>query len=141
MVFLSPVGLAGAPVANKVSLLATYKEKLCSCVCANSSNLPEASVSYSNETPIFNGTTVFVPVVARITIITPNSCRCSATPQVITERFMVAFQGQTAVPTSVVIAQEGQTQGVIKIVRGKSNCYAVNDSITVTITPPAAAAA
>lgn len=134
MVFVSPVGLATAPVANTVGLLATYKEKLCRCVCATSSNQPRATVAYRNETPILNGTTVFVPVVATITIMSPN-CGCAATTQVVTERFMVAFQGQTALPTSVVITQVGQTQGLIKVVCGKSNCYAVNDSLTVTITP------
>lgn len=132
MVTLSPVGLAAAPVANQAALLATFKEKLCRCVCAASSNQPQAVVSYSNETPVLNGTTVFVPIVATITIVTPG-CGCSATTQVIKERFMVAFQGRTTVPTSVTVAQLGTTQGLTKIVCGKSNCYVVNDSLTVTI--------
>lgn len=42
MVTLSPVGLAAAPVANQVSFLATFKEKLCRCVCATSTNQPFA---------------------------------------------------------------------------------------------------
>lgn len=132
MVTLSPVGLAAAPVANQVSLLATFKEKLCQCVCSTSTNQPFATVSYRNETPMLNGTTVFVPVVATITIVTPG-CGCNATTQVINERFMVAFQGRTALPASVTINQVGMTQGLIKIVCGKSNCYAINSSITVTI--------
>ena len=61
MVTLSPVGLAAAPVANQVSFLATFKEKLCRCVCATSTNQPFATVTYRNETPVLNGTTVFVP--------------------------------------------------------------------------------
>lgn len=132
MVTLSPVGLAAAPVVNQAALLATFKEKLCRCVCATSSNQPQATVSYSNETPILNGTTVFVPIVATITIVTPR-CGCSATTQVVTERFIVAFQGRTTVPTSVTVAQLGTTQSLTKIVCGKSNCYVVNDSLTVTI--------
>lgn len=139
MVTLSPVGLAAAPVANSVSLLATYKEKLCRHVCSASTNQPEASVSYRTETPVLNGTAVFVPVVATVTIVTPG-CGCSAVTQVISERFMVAFQGQTALPSAVSVTQEGQTQGLAKVVCGKSNCYAVNDLIAVTITPQAAAA-
>lgn len=134
MIYLSPVGLATAPVANSVSFLATFKEKLCRCVCTNSSNQPESFVTYKNETPILNGSTVFVPIVATVTIVTPG-CGCAATTQVITERFMVAFQGQTAVPTAVTITSEGITQGLFKIVCGKSNCYAINDSLAVTITP------
>ena len=133
MVTLSPVGLAAAPVANQVSLLATYKEKLCRCVCSTSTNQPRASVSYRYEAPVLDGTTVFVPVVATITIVTPG-CGCSATTQVINERFVVAFQGQTTLPSSVTITQLGSTQGLIKIVCGKSNCYAINSSLTVSIT-------
>lgn len=72
MVTLSPVGLAAAPVANQVSFLATFKEKLCRCVCATSTNQPFATVTYRNETPVLNGTTVFVPIVATITITTPH---------------------------------------------------------------------
>lgn len=134
MVTLSPVGLATAPVANQVSLLATFKEKLCQCVCATSSNLPFATITYRNETPVLNGTTVFVPIIANISIQSPG---CSA-PRSITERFMVAFQGRTAVPASVTITQVGLTQGLIKIVCGKSNCYVINSSITVSIPAQAA---
>ena len=120
MVTLSPVGLAAAPVANQVAFLATFKEKLCRCVCATSTNQPFATVSYRNETPV-------------LTITTPNACKCQAETQVINERFVVAFQGQTTLPTSVTINQLGMTQGLIKIVCGKSNCYAINSSLTVTI--------
>ena len=45
----------------------------------------------------------------------------------------VAFQGITTLPASVTINQLGMTQGLIKIVCGKSNCYAINSSLTVTI--------
>lgn len=48
-----------------------------------------------------------------------------------------AFQGITTLPASVTIAQLGMTQGLIKIVCGKSNCYAINSSLTVTITTTA----
>ena len=137
MVTLSPVGLATAPVANSVSFLATLKEKLCRSVCSNSSNLPQAVVSLKNETPMINGNTVFVPIVATITLVTPG-CGCNANTQVINERFMVAFQGQTAIPTAVTVTSEGIEQSLIKIVCGRSNCYAINQSIAVTITPPAA---
>ena len=132
MVTLSPVGLAAAPVANQVSFLATFKEKLCRCVCATSSNQPQATVSYRYETPTLNGTTVFVPIVATITIVTPG-CGCNAITQVINERFVVAFQGSTTLPASVTITSVGLTQGLIKIVCGKSNCYAINNSLTVSI--------
>lgn len=141
MVTLSPVGLAAAPVANQVSLLATFKEKLCRCVCATSTNQPFATVSYRNEAPVLNGTTVFVPIIATITITTPNACKCQAETQVINERFVVAFQGRTTLPASVTITPVGITQGLIKIVCGKSNCYAINSSITIAIPAAAAAAA
>lgn len=135
MVTLSPVGLATAPVANQVSFLATFKEKLCRLVCSTSSNQPFATISYRNETPVLNGTTVFVPIVAAITIAMPG---CSV-PQTITERFMVAFQGRTTLPASVTITPVGMTQGLIKIVCGYSKCYAINSSLTVSIPAPPAA--
>ena len=96
-------------------------------------NNPFATVTYRNETPVLNGTTVFVPIVATITITTPNACKCQAETQVINERFVVAFQGRTTFPTSVTINQLGMTQGLIKIVCGKSNCYAINSSLSVSI--------
>lgn len=132
MVVLSPVGLATAPVANQVSFLATFKEKLCRSVCSTSTNQPQATVAYSYEAPTLNGTTVFVPIVATITIVTPG-CGCNASTQVINERFIVAFQGRTAIPESVTITQNGLIQNLIKVVCGKSSCYAINSSLTVAI--------
>lgn len=141
-VYLSPVGLAAAPVANQVTQLATFKEKLCQCVCSTSTNQPNAVVTYVTETPILRGTTVFVPVVATVSILLPTDCGCNnRPPQTITERWLVAFEGQTALPTAVTLTTGGLYQSLIKIVCGKSNCYAINQTVTVTITPPAAAAA
>lgn len=139
-VYLSPVGLAAAAVANSLNVLATFKEKLCRTVCATSTNQPRATVAYRYETPVLNGSTVFVPIVATITIVSPN-CGCDATTQVINERFELAFFGQTALPTAVTITEEGETQGLIKVVCGKSNCYMINSALTVTITPGATPAA
>ena len=139
-VYLSPVGLSTAQVANRVSLLATYKERLCRRVCANSTNQPESFVTYQHGTPILKGTTVFVPIIATVTIVTPG-CGCAATTQVITERFMAAFQEQSTLPTSIVIATEGQTNELANVSCGSSNCLAVYSSLTVTITPGATPAA
>lgn len=135
-VFLSPVGLAAAPTANTAAFLATFKEKLCRTVCVTSTNQPQATVSFRNEQPVLNGNTVFVPIVATITLVTPG-CGCNAHTQVINERFVVAFQGQTAFPASVTVNQEGLIQGFIKVVCGKSGCYAINASLSVAITPAA----
>ena len=133
-VYLSPVGLSAAPVANQVSLLATYKERLCRRICANATDQPEAFVTYQHGTPVLNETTVFVPITATVTIVTPG-CGCAATTQVITERFMAAFQGQTALPSVIAIATEGKTQELANVSCGSSNCLAVYSSLTVTITP------
>lgn len=139
-VFLSPVGLAAAAVANSLNVGVTFKEKLCKCVCATSTNQPQATVTYRNETPILQGSTVFVPIVATVTIVTPG-CGCVATTQTITERFTLQFFGQTTLPTAVTITQEGMIQGLIKIVCDKSNCLAIHEGLTVTITPGATPAA
>lgn len=140
MLRLSPVGLAAAPVANQLPVLATFREKLCQPFCIDSSVQPLATVEYSAGTPVLNGTTVFVPITARLTVVT-QGCGCNAKTQLFTEQFYVAFQGQTAVPTSVVITSVGRLQGGSCVTCGKAHAYSVNDSLTIAITPPAAAAA
>lgn len=140
MVRISPVGLATTTlVANQVSLLANYREKLCRPFCITSSVQPFASVEYSTGTPILNGTTVFVPVTARITVVTQSNCGCTAKTQLFTEQFYVAFQGQTALPTAVTITSVGRVQNGANVTCGKAYAYSINDSLTIAITPPAAA--
>lgn len=132
MVILSPVGLAAAPVANQLSVLATFKEKLCRPFCILSSQQPQATVSYVTGTPRLVGTTVFVPITASITIVT-QGCECKAEPQLYTESFYVAFQGQTAVPSSVTLTSVGRITGGACVKRGCSHTYKIDDSITITI--------
>lgn len=136
MLRLSPVGLATAPVANQLSVLATFREKLCQPFCIDSSIQPSTTLAYSTGTPILEGTTVFVPVTARLTIVTPG-CGCNAKTQLFTEQFYVAFQGQTALPTAVNITSVGRIQGGACVRCGKAYAYSVNDSLTIVITPPA----
>ena len=135
-VFLSPVGLAAAAAVNTLNVGVTFKEKLCRTVCSTSTNQPTATVTYRYDTPVLQGTVVFVPIVATVTIVTPG-CGCSAITQTITERFVLQFFGQTALPTAVTITQNGLIQGLIKIVCGKSNLFAIQEGLTVTITPGA----
>lgn len=131
MVRLSPVGLAAAPVANQLSVLATYKEKLCHPFCITSSVQPLATLEYTTGTPSLNGTTVFVPVTARLTIVTGSGC--NAKTQLFTEQFYVAFQGQTALPTSVTVTSVGRLQGGSCVKCGCAYSYSINDSLTITI--------
>lgn len=137
MLRISPVGLAAAPVANQLSILATFREKLCRPFCIDSSVQPFANVEYSIGTRTINGTTVFVPVTARITV-TTQGCGCNAKTQLFTEQFYVAFQGQTGLPTNVEINSVGRIQGGANVSCGKAWAYSINDSLTITITPPAA---
>lgn len=133
MVEISPVGLATtALVANQVSLLAVFKEKLCRPFCVNSTVQPQVSVVFTNGTPVLSGSTVFVPITAVITVVTPG-IGCKATTQLLTEKFMAAFQGQTAVPTSVTIAEVGTYKYGSNVVCGKARSYTINSSLTVTI--------
>ena len=135
MVRLSSVGLAAAPGANQVSLLATYKEKLCCPFCIDSSVQPLATLDYTTGTPVLNDTTVFVPVTARITVVTGSGCK--AKTQLFTEQFYVAFQGQTGLPTSVTVNSVGRIQGGSCVKCGCAYAYSINDSLTVTIVPAA----
>lgn len=135
MVRLSPVGLAAAPVANQLSILVTYREKLCHSFCIDSSIQPLATLQYTTGTPVLNGTTVFVPVTARITVVTGGGCK--AKTQLFTEQFYVAFQGQTALPTSVTVTSVGRVQGGSCVTCGRAQAYSINDSVTITIVPAA----
>lgn len=133
MVTLSPVGLAAASVPNQVSLLATFKEKLCRPFCIDSTVQPQVSVFYTRDNATLVGSTVFVPITAVITVVTPG-CGCKATTQLFTEKFVAAFQGRTALPTAVTITSVGRTQGGSCVKCGKAFSYTVNDSLTIALT-------
>lgn len=138
-IIISPVGLSAAPVANELSFMATYKEKLCRPFCINSTIQPQVSVVYTTGTPRLVDSTVFIPVKAVITIITQNSpCGCNAHTQLFTENFVVAFQGQTSLPTAVTLTQEGRDQFGSNINCGCAYTYTINDSLKLTITAAAA---
>lgn len=133
-VTVSPVGLAAAPVANVAAIMATYKEKLCRPYCTDSTIQPQVSVVYTTGTARLNGSTVFVPVRATITIVTQdNRCGCNAHTQLFTENFVVAFQGQTALPTSVTLANVGRDAFGSNVTCGRAYSYTINDSITITL--------
>ena len=138
-VTISPVGLAAAPVANTLAFMATYKEKLCRAFCVDSTIQPQVSVVYTTGTPRLVETTVFVPVRAVITVVTQNTrCGCNAHTQLFTEDFVVAFQGQTALPTAVTLTNLGRDQFGSNVSCGCAHTYTINDSLTLAITPPAA---
>lgn len=133
MVRLSPVGLAAAPVANQLSVLVTYREKLCRPFCIDSSIQPLATVVYTTGQAVLDGTTVFIPVTARITVVI--GCGCNAKTQLFTEQFYVAFVGQTALPSSVTLTSVGRLQNGSCVKCGKAFAYSINDSLTITIVP------
>ena len=138
-VTISPVGLAAAPVANQLSIMATYKEKLCRPFCIDSTIKPQVSVVYTTGTPRLNETTVFIPIQTVITVVTQaNKCGCNAHTQLFTEEFVVAFQGQTAVPTNVTLTNVGRDSFGSNVNCGCAHSYTINDSLTIAITPPTA---
>lgn len=138
-VTLSPVGLAAAPVANTLAVLATYKEKLCRPYCIDSTLQPQVSVTYTTGTMRLDGTTVFVPVKAVITIVSKEgNCGCNAHVQLFTESFDVAFQGYTTLPTSVTLQSLGRVSGGSDVNCGCARSYTINDSLSIVVTPGAA---
>lgn len=131
--YLSPVGLAAAPVNNQLSVMATYKEKLCKPYCAARELTTQPGVTYTYGTPVLVDGTVFVPITAQILILTPSNC-CNATPITYTETFEVAFQGQTAIPASVNIQSVGRIQKPTCIDKnGCAHGYAIYDSLTIAL--------
>lgn len=133
-VTISPVGLAAAPVNNVAAIMATYKEKLCRPYCTDSTIQPQVSIVYTTGTAKLNESTVFVPIRATITIVTQdNKCGCNAHTQLFIENFVVAFQGQTALPTSITLANVGRDMFGSNVNCGRAYTYTINDSITVTL--------
>lgn len=132
MIYVSPVGLAAAAVANQLPLLVNYKEKLCRAICVNSTAQPQVTIVYTHGTPTLNGGTVFVPMTAVITVVTPG-VGCKATTQLFTEKFVAAFQGQTAVPTAITVATVGRKQELSNLTCGRAHSVTIDDSITITI--------
>lgn len=133
-VTVSPVGLAAAPVNNVAAIMATYKEKLCRPYCTDSTIQPQVSVVYTTGIARLNESTVFVPVRATITIVTQdNRCGCNAHTQLFTENFVVAFQGQTALPTTVTLVNLGRDVFGSNVNCGRAYSYTINDSITITL--------
>ena len=138
MVTLSPVGLATAPVANQVSFLATFKEKLCRPFCVDSTvQQPSVTITYTTGTPRLVGTTVFVRVKAVISIVTQSGC-CNAKTHLYTEVFEVAFQGITALPSTVTLTSLGRSMEGSNIKCGRASSYTIFDSLVVSIATPAA---
>lgn len=138
MYHLSPVGLSTTTLtANQLSVQATFIERLCQPFCVNSTVQPQVTVNYKHGNGFLNGTTLFVPIQATITVVT-QGCGCQAKTQLFTENFVVSFQGQTALPTAIQIASQGIFQYGSNVRCGKARDYTINESLTVTITPPAA---
>lgn len=132
-VIISPAALATtASVANQASVTAQFTEKLCNKVCVNSSVQPQYTIQYSYSTPTLSGTTVFVPITAVITIVTPGCCNCGRT-RIFNESFTIAFQGQTAIPTAVTITSLGREGAPSSIQCCKASSYTITDSLTVLI--------
>lgn len=138
-VYISPAGLGAAAVANTLDILVTIKQQLCHPYSANGTTQGVGTVTYTAGTPIFNGTTVFIPITAQGTITTP-SCKCGCNPnqEVFTERFTVAFVGQTGVPTAVTLTVDGTDNFAAEINGcGIAHAFVLNNTLTVTITPAA----
>lgn len=132
MVNLSPVGLSAAPVANELRVQAHYKERVCNC--CNLNVTAPVNIQYSTGTPILNGTTLFIPVLAVITVVNSNNnCCCNTQVNTYSESFTVSFQGYTALPTAVTVTSLGR---IYDIARNCGRCYYdIYDSLNITITP------
>lgn len=135
-VYLSPVGVATATAANTLDVLVTIKECLCHRFSVNATNQPTATTTYTAGTPVLNGTTVFVPITAQVTITTPsNKCGCNPNVQVFTEKFEAAFFGQTALPTAVTITNNGTLRSPYNVNNcGVASGYAISDALTIALT-------
>lgn len=137
-VYLSPVGASAAPAANELRILAVYKEKVCRAYCVDSTVQPQTNVQYRVGTARLVDTTLFIPITATISVITPNNC-CNANTQVFTETYVVAFQGYSGSPTAgPTITNLGRDIQPSCVKCGCAHGVTVNDSLLITLTAPAA---
>lgn len=135
-VYLSPVGASTAPAANELRILAVYKEKVCRAYCVDSTVQPQTNVQYRVGTVRLVDTTLFIPITATISVITPNNC-CNANTQVFTETYVVAFQGYSGPPTAgPTITNLGRDIQPSSVKCGYAHGVTVNDSLLITLTAP-----
>ncbi len=137
-VYLSPVGASAAPAANELRLLAVFKEKVCRAYCVDSTVQPQTTVTYKVGTTRLVETTLFIPITATITVVTPNGC-CNANTQIFTETFVVAFHAYSGFPTAgPTITNIGRDIQPSCVKCGCAHGVTVNDSLVITLTAPAA---
>ena len=137
-IYLSPAGASVAPVANQLRVLAVFKEKLCRAYCVDSTVQPQTTLVYKVGTTRLVGTTIFVPITATITVVTPGGC-CNANTQIFTETFVLAFQGYSGLPTvGPTITSLGRDVQPSCVKCGCAHGVTVNDSLLITLTAPAA---
>lgn len=137
-VYLSPVGASVAPAANQLRVLAVFKEKLCRAYCVDSTVQPQTTLAYKVGTTRLVGTTLFVPITATITVVTPSGC-CNANTQIFTESFVVAFQSYSGLPTvGPTVTSLGRDILPLDVECGCAHGVTVNDSLLITLTAPAA---
>lgn len=137
--YLSPVGMSTAAVANSLDVLVTIKQGLCHPYSINGQTQATSTVTFTAGTPIFNGTSVFVPITAQGTITTPsNKCGCNPNVETFTETFDIVFTGQTGLPTAVTITNDGNHSFATETnACGFAHAYIINTALTVAITPAA----
>lgn len=128
MISVISAGLGAAAVVNELALLVNIKERLCRVPyckrCYDTS--VQLTTEYSAGTPVLKDSSVFVPITAIVSAITSGTCN-RANTQTFKETFVVTFQGQTALPSSVTIENLGSIQD-------SDRCEAsISDSITVTL--------
>lgn len=139
-IYLSPVGASAAPAANQLRVLAVFKEKLCRAYCVDSTVQPQTTLVYKVGITRLVGTTLYIPITATITVVTPNGC-CNANTQIFTENFVVAFQGYSGTPTAgPTITNLGRDVQPSCVKCGCAHGVTVNDSLLITLTAPAATA-
>lgn len=137
MITISPAGLTAAPTANELALTAMISERFCNySYCTDSTNQPQTTVNYTAGTARLEGTTLFIPITASVSVILPSCCN-NALAKVYTERFVVTFQGVTAMPTAIAVNNLGQDVLPAYANCGVAHGLNIYNSLTVVITPAA----
>ncbi len=137
---LAPAGLTAAAVPNELRVTAIIKERLCNAYCINAEMLPQATVTYTTETPRLRGTALFIPITATVSIVT-RGCGCQAKTYLFTEKTEASFSDATALPASVALTVQGSYVQPAFVNCNRANGVQIADSLLITITPTAGAGA
>lgn len=122
-----------AATATQQEVLVEIEENLCKPVSVDATAKPVVSVAFETGTVTVLDENAIVPVMARVTILTPSKCPYgSASPQVFTEMFNVGFTATTTNVVTMVVGDQIKTE-LVNVKCCKARSVRMTTSLTLSI--------